>query len=143
MTVYPKTVLRRDEFGELLSQYIQKSRGIEIDHEFNFHITEEDGTNTTFSTDDIFGLMCAVGAVIRRFEPAIVKQYGNVDDYGLDIYDEKGTVFMQIDKEVESGVVTDVRFNKDIFKEFGYIPVALEFARNGILNLTNKEKEGE
>lgn len=132
MTVYPKATMNKEELGEILAEYIQKSRGIEVDHTVDFHLMDENGTETsTIDTDDIFGLMCAIGAVIRRFEPAILKQYKGLDEYGLDIYDKRdGKKLLQIDRNIHKQGVNDVRFNIEVFKEFGFEVPALDMVRN-------------
>ena len=132
MTVYPKATMSKEELGEILAEYIQKSRGIEVDHTLDIHLMDENGTETsTIDTDDIFGLMCAIGAVIRRFEPAILKQYKGVDEYGLDIYDKRdGKKLLQIDRNIHKQGVNDVRFNIEVFREFGFEVQALNMVRD-------------
>lgn len=124
--------MSKEELGEVIAEYIQKSRGIEVDHTLDIHLMDENGTETsTIDTDDIFGLMCAIGAVIRRFEPAILKQYKGVDEYGLDIYDKRdGKKLLQIDRNIHKEGVNDVRFNIEVFREFGFEVPALDMARN-------------
>lgn len=136
MTVYPKAAMSKEEFGEILAHYIQKSRGIEVEHTFNVNLVDEGGNvQQTFDTDDTFGLVCAVGAVIKKFEPAILKQYEGVDEYGLDIYEKQtGRLFLQIDRNIHERGVKDVRFNIDIFEEFGYPVVMLDMVHNCIVH---------
>jgi hypothetical protein len=132
MTVYPKATMSKEEFGEILAEYIQKSRAIEVEHTINIHLMDENGIERgAVDTDDIYGLMCAVGAVIRRFEPAILQQYEGLDEYGLDIYDTRdGKKLLQIDRNIHKEGVEDVRFNKEVFKEFGFPVPALTMTRN-------------
>lgn len=124
--------MSKEELGEILAEYIQKSRGIEVDHTLDIHLMDDNGTETsTIDTDDIFGLMCAIGAVIRRFEPAILKQYKGLDEYGLDIYDKRdGKKLLQIDRNIHKQGVNDVRFNIEVFREFGFEVQALNMVRD-------------
>jgi hypothetical protein len=132
MTVYPKATMSKEEFGEILAEYIQKSRAIEVEHTINIHLIDENGTEiSTIDTDDMYGLVLAIGAVIRRFEPGILQQYEGLDEYGLDIYDKRdGKKLLQIDRNIHKEGVEDVRFNIEVFKEFGFPVPALDMARN-------------
>lgn len=132
MTVYPKATMSKEEFGEILAEYIQKSRAIEVEHTINIHLMDENGTEiSTIDTDDMYGLVLAIGAVIRRFEPAILQQYEGFDEYGLDIYDKRdGKKLLQIDRNIHKKGIDDVRFNIEVFREFGFPVPALDMARN-------------
>ena len=144
MTVYPKAAMTKEELGEVIAEYIQKSRAIEVEHAVDIHIMDTGGTETdTIDTDDIYGLMCAIGAVIRRFEPVIIKQYKEGDRYVLDVHDRRdGKKLLQIDKDIREKGVNDVRFNIGVFKEFGFGVPALEMTRNYMVHFYDDENNG-
>lgn len=133
-----KVVMTKEAFGERLSQYVQKSREIPVDHEIRFHIQGEgDKSEIAYDTDDVFGLMCALGSIRNSIEPKILADHPDILEYGMDVFNSKGDdkPYIQFDCNTHRMELMDIRFKADVLREFGYHPAILQLVQNYMVNM--------